>query len=235
MASKSAAETLEQAFQRCRDLDASLADRLNAFAGAVERLTPEFAVAVDRLVERLVIGNAGSMAPRIGELMPDFILPDEGGRLVSLASLFGHGPVAVTIDRGHWCPYCRISIHSLARAHHEIAANGGQVVAIIPDRQRFARELKEDCEAPFSILTDLDNGYALSLNLAIWVGPEMELLMAARGRDLPTYHGNLSWMLPIPVTFVVASNRVITTRFVDPDYRKRMEIDDLTAAIRGVR
>ena len=47
----------------------------------------------------------------------------------------------MTFHRGHWCPYCRININALAQAHSEIAAEGGQIVAIMPDRQKFVAEL----------------------------------------------------------------------------------------------
>ena len=40
-------------------------------------------------------------------------------------------------------------------------------------------------------------------------------------------------MLPIPATFVVGRDGVLKARFVDPDFRKRMEIDDLIAALRN--
>jgi peroxiredoxin len=78
----------------------------------------------------------------------------------------------------------------------------------------------------------MDNGYALSLNLAIWVGDEIQKMMTGR-HDLPEYQGNNSWMLPIPATFVVGQDGLIKARFVDPDYRKRMAIDDLLAALRA--
>jgi len=78
----------------------------------------------------------------------------------------------------------------------------------------------------------MDNGYALSLNLAIWLGTEMQKMMADR-QDLPTYQGNSSWMLPIPATFVVGQDGRVKARFVDPDYRKRMAIEDLLAALRA--
>jgi peroxiredoxin len=42
-------------------------------------------------------------------------------------------------------------------------------------------------------------------------------------------------MLPIPATFVVDRSGTISTRFVDPDYRKRMAIDDLVTALRSAR
>ena len=103
------------------------------------------------------------------------------------------------------------------------------MVAIVPDRQQFAAEMKTDSGVNFPILTDMDNGYAMSLNLAIWVGAEMEEYMTSIGRNLPDYQGNDSWMLPIPATFVVGQDGRIRARFVDPDYRKRMTIEELIA------
>jgi peroxiredoxin len=105
-------------------------------------------------------------------------------------------------------------------------------VAIMPDRQQFISELKSAAKAPFPILTDMDNGYALSLNLAIWIGAEMQKMLADL-RDLPSFQGNDSWILPIPATFVVGTDGLIKARFVDPDFRNRMAIDDLLAALKS--
>jgi peroxiredoxin len=225
-------ESIEDAFKRIRSMDASLDEQLQTFSESVRKRRPEFAGAIDRLVERLRQSGAGESAPQPGEPMPPFILPDENGHMVSLQDLTAEGSVAVTFHRGHWCPYCRININALAQAHRKVSEEGGQIVAIMPDRQQFASEIKIKGELPFPILTDMDNGYALSLNLAIWVGDEIQKMMTGR-HDLPEYQGNNSWMLPIPATFVVGQDGLIKARFVDPDYRKRMAIDDLLAALRA--
>lgn len=235
MTSKPLAEALEGAFRRCRDMDASLNERLQALADAVRTLSPPFAEAVDRLVIRLQQSGAGASAPDLGDPMPPFVLPDETGRLVSLERLLSEGPAAVVFHRGHWCPYCRISADALARAHREVQSEGAQLVAILPDREPFTKDLKSEAKAPFPILTDMDNGYALSLNLAIWVGAELERMIAEAGWDLPTYQGNDAWTLPIPATFVVGSDGKVKGRFVDPDYRKRMAIEQLLEALRSGR
>src|SRR5712691_2120301 len=224
---------LGDVFLRCRDMDASLDQRLDAFSNAVRNLIPTYADAVDRLVTRLAGSGAGTAAPAPGELMPPFVLPDETGRLVSLESLFHRGPVAITFHRGHWCPWCRISARVLARAHGEITRAGGQVVAIMPDRQKFAAEFKAEAQSPFPVLTDIDNGYALSLNLAIWIGPDLERLLSSYGRALPEYQGNDAWTLPIPATFVVGQDGCVTARFVDPDFRQRMSAEELVEAIKA--
>jgi peroxiredoxin len=221
---------LDEAFRRVRDLDVSLQERLRTVAETVRRERPEFAAAVDRLVTRLRQYGAGEAAPKIGDSMPPFVLPDGTGQMVSLEELLDRGPVAVTFHRGHWCPYCRININALVEAHKALPA-GAEIVAIIPDRQKFVAELKEHSQVPFPIVTDADNGYAMSLNLTIWVGAEIQKMMEGRSVDLPTFEVNSSWMLPIPATFVVGRDGLIRARFIDPDYRNRMMIYDMLAAM----
>ncbi|RWM06691.1 peroxiredoxin-like family protein [Mesorhizobium sp.] len=228
------AMTFEQSVQAAIELDAPLNERLAVVAAAVRRLNSEFADAVERLVDRLEKQGAGAMAPVAGEVMPGFLLPDDEGKLVSLAEILAKGPAVVTFQRGHWCPYCRLNAIGIVEVQRQIAELGGQVVVIMPERRKFAKAMKAAVGAQFPFLIDMDNGYALSLNLAIWVGAEMERLMGV-GYDLPSYQGNSSWFLPIPATFIVATNGIITDRFVDPDYRRRMDIDELIAALRRAR
>ena len=226
-------DVLEEAFVRCRSLEAPLADRLQAFANEVRRIGPHFGSAVDELVSRLVESNAGATAPKVGEPMPNFLLPDEEGRLIRLDDLLSQGPIAIAFNRGQWCPYCRINIDALARAEKEITAEHRHVAAIIPDRQKFAMWLKSDAKAPFPVLTDMDNGYAMSLGLAIAVGDEMKHMMVRSGWDPSVSQGTDNWMLPIPATFIVGTDGIVHARFVDPDYRVRMAIEDLLVALRS--
>jgi peroxiredoxin len=228
-------ETFGQAVQAAMELDAPLNERLAVIWGAVETFRPKSAKAVGELVDRLKRRQAGATAPGVGDRLPDFLLPDENGRLVSLAGLLKQGPVVVSFQRGHWCPYCRVTTVSLVEVQDEVAALGAQIVAILPERRRFTSLLKTETGAQFPLLSDMDNGYALSLDLVMWVGADMEMLMAEGGIDLPRYQDNQSWFLPIPATFVVATDGVIRARHVDPDYRKRMQTRELLAALKQVR
>src|SRR5262249_31057322 len=108
MTAKSLNDALYEAYIQARDMDASLGERLQAFADAVRSLGPEFQEAVDTLVARLKKQRVGETAPKPGEPMPPFVLPDETGHLVSLDKLLDKGAVAITFHRGYWCPYCRI-------------------------------------------------------------------------------------------------------------------------------
>ena len=126
----------------------------------------------------------------------------------------------------------RINANALEDAQKKVAEHGGQIVAVTPDTQKYASGLKAEAGATFPILTDIDNGYAMSLDLAIWVGEEMRKLMVESGFDPGISQGSEHWMLPIPATFVVGTDGIVKARFVDPDYRKRMEIDELVAALK---
>ena len=223
------AERLKLAFQRCRNMEGTLNEQLRAYAQAGREIFPAYGEAVDRLVVRLNENGGGENAPRPGEAMPPFMLPDETGRLVTLPSLLAQGPVAVMFFRGHWCPYCRLNMRAVTEAHDRIKTMGAQVVAIMPETQEYSEKFKAEAGAPFPVLTDLDNGYALSLNLAIWLGIENQRLLSYQ--DMAKFHGNDGWLLPIPAVFVVGRDGVVKARFVDPDFRKRMEIDDLLEAL----
>ena len=225
------AARLRSAFQRCRDMDATLREQLEAYAAAGREIFPAYGEAVDRLVTRLNESGGGENAPRPGDSMPPFMLPDQSGNLVTLDSLIAKGPAAVMFFRGHWCPYCRLNVRAVSLAMDRIEAMGARVVAIMPELQQYAEKFKAESGAPFPVLTDLDNGYALSLNLAIWLGTEIQGLLSYQ--NLAGYHGNDGWMLPIPAAFVVGRDGLVKARFVDPDFRKRMEIDDLLAALRS--
>jgi len=225
------AERLRNAFLQIRDMEGTLREQLEAYAAAGREIFPAYGEAVDRLVARVHDNGGGENAPRPGDPMPPFMLPDDSGKLVSLTGLIAKGPVAVMFFRGHWCPYCRLNVRAVTQAVDRIKAMNAQVVAIMPELQQYAGKFKAESGAPFPVLTDLDNGYALSLNLAIWLGTEIQGLLSYQ--DMASYHGNDGWVLPIPAAFVVGRDGLVKARFVDPDFRKRMEIDDLLAALRG--
>jgi peroxiredoxin len=231
MAEKTFAELLEETTENSRMMDAPLGERLKAVADEVSRLSPEFAGVVARMVARLEASGVGQSAPQVGERMPDFVLPDEGGALVRLENLLERGPVVVSFHRGHWCPYCRLNADGLARIAPDLKRLGAQIVAISPETHRYAAELKSYANAPFPVLADVDGGYALELNLLFWVGDEKREAMQAGGFDIAPYQGNETWMLPIPATFIVGRDGLIKARYIDPDYRRRADLEVIVAAV----
>ncbi len=223
--------TLAEAFGEICKLDAPLNERLAAYASTLRELNFPFAEAYDDLVARMKAGGIGAMAPLVGELMPPFRLPAYPRRLVSLDEILATGPAVISFNRGHWCPFCKIELSTIAQHQAEIAARGAQLVTIIPDRQQFVRQLPDEVLRSFIILSDIDNAYALSLGLVVWLGERIAKLMQGRGHRLAEYQGNDGWFVPLPATFVVGANSRVLARHVDPEFRERMEIDEILEAL----
>lgn len=234
MASNPLVAALDETTEAAKAADRPLAQRLRIVAERVRELSPQFAQAVDAFVGRLVGAEAGGQAPQCGETLPRFVLPDQNGKLVALDALLEKGPVIIAFLRGHWCPYCRVTAAALAEIAEAARELGAGIVAITPESRKFASKLDAETLGAFPILADLDNGYALTVNLAIWVDQHMSNLISGAGWDIPTYQGNDAWILPIPAVFVLDREGVIIARHVNADYRERADIDEILASLRSL-
>lgn len=223
---------LDETFRKVRDKDWPLADRLRAIAEEVRTRSPEFASAVDTFVNRLQAAQAGTGAPQVGQQMPRFTMPDQNGSLVSLDAILEQGPAVLAFHRGHWCPYCRMNMVGLSEIQDSLG--DARIVAISAERQQYTQKLRAESGARFPFLTDLDGGYALTAGLAIWVDEVMAAMIAGAGWDIPGYQGGSAWILPVPSVFILDREGIVRTRHVDPDYRRRMELDAIVAGVRAL-
>jgi peroxiredoxin len=221
--------------QQIQMQDTSLNSRLSTYRRESEVRRPEFAKAYDELVERLNVLDQGQVGPRLGELMPRFDLPDESGHLISLSSLLQTGPVVTSINRGHWCPYCKLELRSLAAINNEIERLGARVVSIMPDSARFTDAYITNNDLPFPVLSDIDLGYSLSLGLIFWVGAEIQRLYQEVGVELEKYHGNEAYFLPMAAKFIVGCDGLVKARQVNIEFRERMEPEAIMTTLENLR
>ena len=225
------AKTLPEALAGILDSDLPMRVALARYEAELARLSPTMASAYEALIARLRKGEAGAGAPAVGEPMPAFLLPDQDGRLVDMRELLDQGPLVVSFNRGHWCPFCRIELDALTRASADIRRFGAGVVSIMPDIEAFTGKARER-GVSLPILSDVGQGYMLSLGLVFYVGDELAGLMSERGLILPEFHGANGWFLPIPATFVVGRDGLVKSRLVDPDFRRgRMDLATIAAAL----
>lgn len=227
----SQATTFAAAYAEICAREGPLAQRLADLSAILRTFDPPSAEAYEELVRTLQAAEAGMKAPNVGDPLPRFMLPDHEGHLARLDRMLASGPLVVSFNRGHWCEFCDLELRSFAAAHAEIAGRGARVVCILPERQEYARQVAERAANTILVLCDMDNSYALELDLVVWVGERVREIMSGHGLDLERFQGNGMWFVPIPATFVVARDGVIAARFVDPDFRRRMEIDAILAAL----
>lgn len=218
-------------FEAVRCLDASLAEKLKAYAQLHREHQPEVAAIYQDLIDRLTAAGAGKTAPQIGDHLETFALPDTHGRMTSLYDCLERGPLVLSFNRGSWCPFCRLELLTYAERYDEVRGLGANIVSILPEIAKPARSMKETYELPFAVLSDIDNGYALANGLMISCGQELKAVLLERGIDLATLHANNGMFLPITATYVIGQDAVIRDAFVNPDFRIRMPPEQAIAAL----
>jgi len=92
--------------------------------------SPKWRERYDELVARLRALEVGTRAPRVGDPIPEIVLPDHRGRYRTLTSLLADGPLVVSFNRGSWCPYCVSELESWRAALPGLGQVGGKLAIV---------------------------------------------------------------------------------------------------------
>ncbi len=171
----------------------------------------------------------------VGDVAPDFVLPDAAGRDVRLSDMLSAGPVALSFYRGAWCPYCNIELRALQEALDGFHDVGATLVAISPNLPDGSMTVTERHELEYPILSDIGNKIASEFGLVFQVQDDLVAEYRDMGIDIGGSNGGTEWEIPLPATYVIDQDRMITYAFVDADYRKRAEPSDVIAAIASLK
>ncbi len=207
-----------------------LSERLETIAADFRERLVEYSMAVDRLVERLHASGAVGGVPEVGEVFPDFILPNSQGHLWRLATALEKGPVVLAFHRGYWCDFCHLNMAALAEISPKIDALGSQIIAISPQDATNAAKLAKDSGADFPILCDMGLGISTVLGLTYVIDDALQNELALLQVDLNAANDGDGWLMPITATFVLNADGVIVARHLDPDPRTRMDCDAILQA-----
>ena len=194
---------------------------------------PEFMNGVDAIIEQEKAFEKGKDAIKIGQKAPDFELPNAEGKSIVLKSLLEKGPVVITFYRGNWCPYCNLQLRALQARLDDIYALGATLVAISPQVPDGSLTEDEISKMDFIVLSDQDAKVALQYGVA-WQVPEFlaEHMRVDRKLDLEKVNNGNGNVLPIPATFILGQDGVVTWNYVNVDYRTRSEPEEIIEALK---
>lgn len=169
----------------------------------------------------------------LGQLAPDFELPDPTGKQVRLSERLASGPVVLTFYRGEWCPYCNITLGALQSVLGEIKDLGASLIAISPQRPDDALTMTEKHGLDFDVLSDADQRVIRAYRVQFRVPAEIEdVHMNVFKKDISELNADGSWNLPVPATFVLDAKGVVRARHVGVEYTSRMEPGEILAALK---
>lgn len=213
----------------------SLATELESFrTDFMGKVPPEIREAMSRADLDLAGSGVAERALKAGDLAPDFVLPDALGGQVRLSTLLATGSVVLSFYRGGWCPYCNLELRALQVALPDFLQLGATLVAVSPQTPDASLSTAEKNALAFPVLSDASSRVARAFGVAFDLSDELRPIYARFGHALPDVNGDASWQLPIPATYVIGRDGVITLAFVDVDYRNRLEPADIVATLRAM-
>ncbi len=184
-----------------------------------------------RATTELAASGQAERALRAGESAPLFELADATGRPVSLTERLSGGPVVLVFYRGAWCPYCNLTLRALEQIQGELAARGARLIAISPQRPDDSLSLAEKHGLTFDVLSDPGCATAKLFGLAFEPADYLVDVYSRIGLDLEGANADGGRLLPIPATFVIGADGIITWSLANADYTRRAEPADILAAL----
>ena len=206
-------------------------ETVEAFIGG---LTADVQQTVGEVFERLLNSNITDQAKSIGDIAPDFALPNVSGGRTRLSELLANGPVVISFYRGGWCPFCNLEFKALHDKLPEIKALGATLVGISPETLAVSKQTVLDHQLEFEVLSDEANHVARDYGLVMVVDEAIRPHYEQWGIDIPAANGDDTFELPVPATYVIDRDGVIRAAHVDKDYTRRMEPADIITALKAL-
>jgi peroxiredoxin len=157
-----------------------------------------------------------------GQRVPNFALPNAVGKEITLDSLLARGTLVIAFYRGGWCPYCNLELRALQQALPVIEAKGATLIAISPETPDSSLTTQEKNELSFEVLSDRGNLLAKQFGLVFTLPESLRPIYSGFGIDIPAHNGDATFELPLPATYVVATDGTVVYSFAHGDYTQRL-------------
>lgn len=165
-----------------------------------------------------------------GVLLP-FKMLDVHGNKKALKD-FESDYLVVSFYRGGWCPYCNLELKALQGIVPELEQLNAELIAISPETPDNSLTTYEKNNLSFTVLSDIDNAYAKSLNLVFQMPEDLRELYHSFNLHVDAHNGNKNYELPMPATYVVNKQREVIFSFVPEDYTERLEPNTILDVIK---
>lgn len=186
---------------------------------------------IEASIAKLAEDKLLNKALKVGSKMPKFILSNATGKQIDSEALLSNGPLVINFYRGGWWPYCNLELGGFQEILKDIHNKGAQLVAITPEIPDETLSTTDKLNLEFEILTDSSNELAKQFGIVFSLENEMKDIYNGFGIDLKATQGNENYELPVPATYVVDQNGVITLAHIDVDYTTRMEPEEVLSVL----
>ena len=214
-----------------------LIDEIKNYQEAFKKKAPlEIQEIMLKATKKLADESISKNALKVGDIAPDIKLPNAVGKEVSLYDTLEENDFAVvSFYRGVWCSYCNLELKALQEKNDELNSLGAKLIAVSPQSPDASLTTKEKNELAFEVLSDNENVIAKEYGLVFSLAQELRPIYLSFNIDIPANNDEDSYELPMPATYVINKNKEIIFSFVNEDYTKRCEPQDVVDAIKAAK
>ena len=123
-------------------------------------------------------------------------------------------------------------LYALQEIYPDIQALGANLIAITPQTVARSRQQLDENPVDYDVLSDPRNQFAAKIGIRYELPDYLADLYAKFGLDLPTFHEDDGFVLPIPTRLIVDKHGVVQFSEASADYTRRPEPADTLAALR---
>lgn len=181
----------------------------------------------------LATAQTNSTPIKKGDVIPDVAVRNEDNQEVKLRQLVAAKPTVLIFYRGGWCPYCTRHLKDLVTIESELQQAGAQIFAISMDQPAKLKETPDRDKLGYKLLSDSDAVAAQAFGIAFKVEDALvKKYKESYKIDLEAASGREHHLLPHPAVFVVDQKGKVQFSYVNPDYKIRLEPEQILAAVR---
>ena len=115
----------------------TLEESLAKLKAKIEGSMPQENVAImHQATKDLETSGIGESILKVGDKAPEFLLPNQEGKMISSKELLQKGDLIITFYRGVWCPYCNLDLGNLKRYKSQFEAQNATMLSISPQLEK---------------------------------------------------------------------------------------------------
>jgi peroxiredoxin len=162
---------------------------------------------------------------KAGDKAPDFTGYDQSGKMIDSKKLLEKGPMVLFFYRGKWCSYCNRYLDYYQDSLNIITDQGFNVIAITPESIENVEQTVKFHKLTFTVVYDCQEQIMKDFNVMFSVTKAyQDKILSGLSTDIAKNNGRDAARLPVPATFIINRQGIITAVRFDPDYKNRASV-----------
>lgn len=121
----------------------------------------------------------------------------------------------------------------MQRRLQDISALGASLAAISSETPDNSLSVVEKNELSFEVLSDVDNKVAREFGIVFQLPMDLLQFYSSYGVELAKNRDGF-FELPVPATYIIGKDGKILKAYVDLDYTKRLDPEDIIEALKSI-